>query len=268
MADVCWQVASPGPQHKLLYKTQEKQQWMTVNYLCLVGLHTFILSVPAEIIKRVLRRTGAVCFSFVDSVTCVLIRHLCNSMTFTSLAPSTTSKTVHLSIPVHEFLQKELMMDEATEWDPLSWLNGCQMASVGTHLHNLLKLTCTVNINIFSSGRMLNQVNETLLRAGSLCTPSCDTRYLFLAEGRNNESVSLEPVSLFCNTNLSKALSFSHLLSLYLSRSHTHTHLLLVLSESVQFCVLSIVCPLIALSFTSADSSPSVAWWTDMQRIL
>lgn len=131
------------------------------------------------------------------------------------------------------------------------------MASVCTHLHNPLKLTCcTVNINIFASGRMLNQVNETLLRTGSPYTHSCDTRYLFLAEGRNNESVSSEPDSLFCNSNLSKALSFPFSLSL----SRSHTHLLLVLSESVQFCVFSIMCPLIALSFTSADSSPSVAW--------
>lgn len=117
------------------------------------------------------------------------------------------------------------------KWDPLSWLDGCQMASVCAHLHNLFKLTCcTANINIFASGRMLNQVNETLLRTGSLCTHSCDTRYLFLAEGRNNESVSSEPVFLFCNSNLSKALSFSFSLSL------THTFSWCSLSQCSSVC--------------------------------
>ena len=162
--------------------------------------------------------------------------------------------------------------------EPLSWVNGCQMASVCTHLHNLLKLSCrTGNINIFASGRMLNQVNETLLRKGSLCTHSCDTRYLFLAEGRNNECFTRASFSLLQFKPLQG--SFSLCPSLFLSlpvmdltiqthtctQSHTHTHIFSWCSLSPVLCAFSYVPsdrPLLHLQI------PLHLWWTDMQRIL
>lgn len=128
-SDAFWQTASLAPQQKRNWRTQEKQQWMTVSYML---LHPLRASRNHE--TCALRRAGAVCFILLDAVTCVLIRHLCNSMTFTSLAPWTASQTVHLSIPLHEFPKKELMMDEATEVRPTELT---QWMSDGLSLHTL-----------------------------------------------------------------------------------------------------------------------------------
>lgn len=50
-ADVCWQT-SPAPQQKLHWNTQEKQQWLTVYYLCPFVQCMSTLFVPVEIMKH------------------------------------------------------------------------------------------------------------------------------------------------------------------------------------------------------------------------